>query len=287
VHRPTAQTATAVAALVGSSILWGLAWLPLKQIAGLGLEGLAVILVAYSALSMLAVPVVGMQRPRWRGRGVWLLGIALLGGYASLAFSLALIHGEVVRVMVLFYLLPAWGVLGGRLFLGETIDRVRWLAVILALTGAFLVLGGPAALDGRLSWTDLVALTSGLAFAGNNLLFRARQDIPVPSKTGAMIGGCAAIALLLVGLGAAPPPPYPTAAWPWAVLYGISWLLLANAGTQWGVTHLEAGRASIIIILELLTAVVSAVAIGAERLSPGEAVGGTLILAAAFIEARR
>ncbi len=50
---------------------------------------------------------------------------------------------------------------------------------------------------------------------------------------------------------------------------------------------MEAGRASVIIILELVTAVASALWIGGERMSVTEMVGGALILTAAVIEARR
>lgn len=279
--------ATAVPALVGASILWGLSWLPLKGLNGLGMGGVALILVAYGAASVPAIAWTFRERHGWRGQRHRLWPIALLGGYANLAFSLALVHGEVVRVMVLFYLLPVWGVLGGRLFLGESIDWPRQLAVALALIGALLVLGGPEALSGSLTWIDLVALSSGVAFAGNNLLFRAHQGIPVPSKVAAMLVGCSLLALVMVSTGTAAPPPPSPAAWAWAGLYGLTWLLLANAGSQWGVTHMEAGRASIIIILELLTAVLSAVTLGGETMSTAETFGGMLILTAAVIEARR
>ena len=50
---------------------------------------------------------------------------------------------------------------------------------------------------------------------------------------------------------------------------------------------MEAGRSSIIIIMELITAVVSATLLAGERMSPWEMLGGVLILSAALIEALR
>jgi drug/metabolite transporter (DMT)-like permease len=50
---------------------------------------------------------------------------------------------------------------------------------------------------------------------------------------------------------------------------------------------MEDGRASVIIILELVTAVASALWIGGECMSVTEMVGGALILTTAVIEARR
>ncbi|MCG3202900.1 MAG: hypothetical protein NFCOHLIN_02786 [Gammaproteobacteria bacterium] len=56
---------------------------------------------------------------------------------------------------------------------------------------------------------------------------------------------------------------------------------------QFGVTHMAAGRASILIILELLVAVLSAVMLGEDTLTAREAAGVLLVLLAAIVEARR
>ncbi|MGB3961225.1 MAG: DMT family transporter, partial [Sulfurimonas sp.] len=204
------------------------------------------------------------------------------------AFTYALIYGEVIRVMVLFYLLPLWGVLGGRIFLKESIDSWRYLGVALALVGAFVILGGFKAFETPPSWIDLIALLSGLFFAMNNLVFRAAQEVPVGSKITLMFGGSLLLSgtLLLMGVEAIPQS-ISGAAWSGIVLYAVFWLLIANIGSQWGVTHMEAGRSSIIIILELITAVVSATLIAGEIMQMNEYIGGALILAAALIEALR
>lgn len=56
--------------------------------------------------------------------------------------------------------------------------------------------------------------------------------------------------------------------------------------TFYGVARLDAGRAAILLLGELVVAVLSAVLIGGEPLTWREAIGGTLILLAAVIEAR-
>jgi drug/metabolite transporter (DMT)-like permease len=276
-----------VVALVGSSVMWGGMWWPLKQINALGIGGIPLVICAFGAASLLLLPILALQRRSWTGDGRFLLLIALLGGYANIAYTEALIYGEVVRVMVLFYLVPVWGVLGGRLFLGERIDWIRGLGVVLALSGAFIILGGFKVLAGRIAWTDLLAVTCGMAFAGNNLVFRARQAPPVSSKVAAMLLGTAVLALPLVLLIREPWPQVAPSSWGWVAAYGIAWMLVATAATQWAVTHMEAGRASTLIILELVTAVVSATLIGGERMGPGEWFGSVLVIAAALLEAWR
>jgi drug/metabolite transporter (DMT)-like permease len=276
-----------LAVLFAASFMWGLAWLPLKALERLGLSGVALTFIACGAAAALLVPHLVRERASWRAEKRWLLVIALLGGYANLAFTVAIIYGEVVRVMVLFYLLPVWGVLGGKLFLGERLDTTRLAAVALALIGAFLVLGGLRVFNAPIAWTDVLAITCGLTYASNNLAFRAHQQIPVASKTAAMLIGATILAAALLAAGVQPWPTASAGGWLAAIGYGLAWLLVATLGTQFGVTHMEAGRASVIIILELVTAVVSALWIGGEHMSVTEMVGGALILTAAVIEARR
>jgi drug/metabolite transporter (DMT)-like permease len=273
--------------LIAASIMWGLSWLPLKALNQLGIEGIPLTFIAYGAITVLLLPLMIIQRERWRGEGRWLLLIAVLGGYANIAFTCAMIYGEVVRVMVLFYLLPVWGVLGGRVFFGEHIDAARAIAVAIALLGAFLVLGGFSAFDGSISWSDGLALSASMTFAANNLAFRARQSAPVPIKVAAMLIGCFVIASVLVMAQIQAWPESASTNWIYVALFGIGFVLVATTGTQWGVTHMEAGRASIIIILELITAIISAMLIAGETMSTMEWTGGLMILSAAIIEARR
>lgn len=280
------RPAIPLAALVLASTMWGLAWLPLRTLHDIGIAGLPLALVAFGTAGTGLLPMLLRQRARWRGEGRWLLLIALLGGWANLAYTTAMIHGEVVRVMVLFYLLPVWGVIGGWLFLGERIDSARIACMITALTGAALLLGAEALLTLRVHWTDLLAISCGLAFTGNNLVFRARQRAPVASKSAAMLLGTAALAALAL-LAQSPPTTPPAApATGGAAGYGL-WVLLATIGMQFGVTHMAAGRASILIILELLVAVLSAVMLGEDTLTAREAAGVLLVLLAAIVEARR
>lgn len=276
-----------VPVLVFSSVLWGLSWLPLKFLNSTGIEGVPLLFVSQLLLGL------GFLLKGWRTGVVvnnWrpLLGITFAGGAAILCFTSALIYGDVIRVMVLFYLLPVWGVLGGKFFLGEHPDGVRWLGVVLALFGAFLILGGVAVFDAPPSWYDLLALASGLFFAANNMLFRGVEKIALTTKLMAMFMGCASLsgALLLAGWQAWPQEVSDNG-WFWLLLYTVTWLLAANLGSQWAVTRMEAGRSSIIIIMELVAAVLSALMIAGERLDAWEWAGCLMVVTAAVLEALR
>ena len=48
-----------------------------------------------------------------------LAAIGLSAGFANIGFTYAVIYGEVMRVVLLFYLAPVWTVIFARALLGE------------------------------------------------------------------------------------------------------------------------------------------------------------------------
>lgn len=276
-----------VLVLLIGSVLWGLTWIPLKFFNQQGIDGVPLTLIAYGIVGLLFLPIIIKQYAQWRVSPHYIWLIFILGGIANLAFAVSIVYGEVIRVMVLFYLLPAWGVLGGWVFLQEKIDRTRWIAVFLALSGAFLVLGGFKLFQQPPSWIDLLALVSGFALSMNNIAFRASAHLPVMSKIGMQFVGTAILAALLLFFFSQPIPNVSNENLMLLALFGGVWLLAATMATQWAVTKMEVSRASILIIVELITAVLSALWIGNEQLTLFETVGGLFIIVAAVLEAFR
>lgn len=276
-----------VCVLLFSSSLWGLSWWPLKQFSAAGLSGPWLALLIYGVVGLCGLPFLWRERGHWRGQLKLLILLGLIGGWANAAFVNALVLGQVVRVMLLFYLSPVWAVLGGKIFLNEAIGGRRAVAVALALAGAFMVIGGTSVFDQPFSLADLLALSAGMGFAGNNIVARAAQGVPMLSKTVTVFVGCGAISAVMLAWQLTPTSMVqPSAAMGAGLLaYGFIWLALATATWQFGVTHMEAGRAGVIVIAELLVAVLSSTWLGDEQLSAREWCGGALITAAALLEA--
>ena len=269
------------------SMLWGLTWIPLKYFHQQGMDVIPLVLMTNGVVALLLLPILIKQFPLWRNDHKYIWIILIASSIANLAFATAMIYGDVIRAMVLFYLLPAWGVLGGKFFLNEKIDRTRLFAVLLALLGAFLVLDGYNFFKTSASWIDFFALLAGFALAVNNIAFRASVNLPVASKISAVFLGSTILAIILLVFGVQPFPDINISDWLPVFAFGLFWILLATLCTQWAVTRLEVGQSSILIIMELVTAVVSAMWIGGERASLLETIGGLLILTAAYFEARR
>ncbi len=267
--------------LVTGAVAWGLGWLPLHHFASVGLVGMPLVLLVYGLLSLFAIPVLWFERRAWMPQRNGLLAIAVCGGGATAALVTALAIGEVVRVMLLFYLAPVWGVLGGWLLLGERLTPLRIGALLLAMLGIALTLNISSALTHPLSGSDWLALAAGLGFSLNNLATRAADQVPLASKTLAPFLGSALIAVVLCPvLGEYPPPLSLTLSWQIGLM-ALGWLL-SMAAVQYGVSHIEAGRAAVLVVFELVAAVLSSAWLGNQAIGTHEWLGAALVMIAAL-----
>lgn len=287
---PTDRVATGV--LLFSASLWGLSWMPLKGFIAQGLSGPLVALITYGSVGLLAVALLWRDRVTWRSQWGLVLALTFVGGWANTSFVNALMLGDVVRVMFLFYLSPVWSVLGGWLFLKERIPSTRWLAVVAAIVGLWMVLGGPGLGDSTalaFTWVDALSLSAGFAFAANNVIARAAHRVPLRTKTFCVFIGCGLLSALATGLSGTGLSATLSAMGPlvWLALlaYGFGWMLLATVTWQYGVSHLESSRAGVILLAELVVSVGTAIAFGGESLTPLGWAGGALIATAAGVEA--
>ncbi len=271
--------------LVISAAAWGLSWLPLKYFATLGLDGHAIALTAYAMVALVSLPIILREYPQWR-REAGLLGlIALSFGIANVALSWALMAGSVVRTMLLFFLLPVWGVIGGKLLLRERLGPRRLLAAGLCLLGVFIIVGGTEAFATPLSFADVTALVAGLALVLGGITNRAAISLPIASRTLVAFVGSTGIALLALSLHPVDLPALSAMHWGLLALFAFVWLLGATLLTTYGVMHVDASRAGVLQVVELVVAVVSAVLIGGETLGLKEWLGAALILSASMLEA--
>lgn len=272
-------------ALVLNAFVWGVSWWPFRELQGRGLHPLwatALIYIVSMAL-MLAV------RPgSWRGfRGQPLLWVLMAAaGMTNVGFNWAVTVGDVVRVVLLFYLMPAWTVVLAWPILGERPTPLALLRLVLALAGVFIVLKADNAAwpvpEGIADW---LALAGGFSFALTNILLRKLHRAPPDARILAMFGGGALLATAagilgtMTGVVTAPPPPQ----WAWAgVGLALSLGFLAsNVALQYGASRLDAHAAALIMLSEVVFASLSSVALGAAELTARTLAGGALILAAA------
>ena len=281
----------AVLALTANAFTWGVLWLPFRWFAAQGLHPLWATVAVYG----IVVGLISAWRPRaWgqllRAPALWWLVLA--AGITNAAYNTAATLGDVVRAVLLFYLMPLWAVLLARVLLGERLTPLAALRVALALAGAMIVLW-PA--DGGLplprTATDALAVLGGFGFALNNVVLRREAQRSRESRALAMfLGGLLVPALAALGLGAAglvPGPPPPAPAWLAGAFALALVFLVGNYALQYGAARLPANVTAVVMVSEVLFAAASAVALGAGQVTLAMAVGGALILAAALLSAWR
>lgn len=279
----------AALALMVNAFAWGVSWWPFRQLQDMGLHPLwATAMVYLVALVLLLVTQPDAWRSLLRFPVLWALAAA--AGLTNVGFNWAVTTGDVVRVVLLFYVMPAWVVLMAWPLLGEKPSRASLLRLTLALAGVVVVLKTPgAAWPWPESLADWLGLMGGAAFALTNILLRKLNHVPQSASMLAMfLGGTvmtAATALLGMQIGLVSALPAVDMQWLLWVS-GLSVVILAgNIGLQYGASRLSANATSIIMLSEVVFASLSAVLLGASEMTVRTLIGGTLILAAAVLSA--
>ena len=279
--------ALAATALVLNAFVWGVSWWPLRALQDHGLHPLwaTAIIYVFALLCLLAL------KPRaWRGflphpMLWWLL---LASGLTNVGFNWAVTVGDVVRVVLLFYLMPAWVVLLAWPLLGEKPSTGALLRLALALTGVVIVLKTPASpWPVPESLADWLALIGGFSFALTNVLLRRLNQTPGEARMLAMFGGGAVMAGLTaaagMGLGVVAAPPAPGLVWAGLALFISLAFLVGNLALQYGAARLSASATSLIMLSEVVFASLSSVLLGAGEFTPRTLLGGGMILLASLL----
>ena len=285
------QTLAAIGGLMLNAFVWGVSWWPFRHLNALGLNPLWATAAIY-AVSTVAIL---LWWPRalgalLRNPALWL--ILLSSGATNVAFNWGVTEGDVVRVVLLFYLMPVWATFLARWMLRERFTPLIGLRLALALAGAMVVLW-PA--DGGLPLpqhpADWLGVLGGMFFALNNVMLRKYAHTPPEARGlamfagGTIVAGC--LAALLAARGAVSPLPAMAPDWMVAVGLLAAAFLAANLGLQYGAERLPSALTAVVMTVEVVFASGSAVLLGAERLSAQAVFGGSLILLAILLAAWR
>lgn len=285
--------------LVIAASTWGLIWYPYRLLEEAGLSGSVSSLMTY-ALGLpplfwlvlrrgqlgVSWPNSGRNGGRKSGQRRWLLAVALTAGWTNLSYVLAVIHGEVMRVMLLFYLAPLWTVLFAWLILKERAGVWAWAVTGLALGGAYVMLArdasGAFTLPLPATGAEWLGLSSGIGFALTNVLTRKVRNIPIETRALWVFAGVVCMAAIFSGAESG----VAQAVWGleprhWLWMAGIALaLILATFTVQYGLAHTPATPAVVILLSELVVAALSSHFWAGETMGPREWMGGLMIVAA-------
>lgn len=274
--------------VVGFGVLWGLYWLPLRQIDAMGLAG------PWGTVAIIVVSALALLPWGWRGRRALLashpmaLASLILGGCSLLFYSLGLLYGRVAIIVILFYLTPVWSTLIGRYLLGWPITRARLSALLVGLVGLVLMLGADGEVPVPRGLGEWLGLASGFCWAVASIGIKVKATAGAGESAflfaiGALLGG------LILSPMLAPLPDLSALAAPgrvalWVIVTGAIWWAVSIVGLLWATTKLEPARVGILLMSEVLVSVISATLLAGELITLPELIGGLLVLIAGVLE---
>lgn len=284
-----ASQSVAIFGLLFGALCWGIIWFPYRLMAEAGMSGAASSFYTYS----IAIIIAGIYFAKhWRGvfeLPLSIVFLAVVAGWTNLAYVLAVIDGEVMRVMLLFYLSPLWTLILAHFWLKEKTSVKGYIAIAVSLIGAFTMLYNPqvSSLPLPKNTAEWLALSSGIGFSLTNVITRRSTHLSIRAKSFAVWVGVLVMSLFYITLshGVFPSPNVLTLTH-WIVIILIAILLLAaTLLVQYGVTKIPATRASVIFLFELVVAAIASYYLAHETMALNEWVGGSLIVLAAIFAA--
>ena len=198
------------------------------------------------------------------------------------SFHISLTGTKVANATFIGNVAPILTVIGGALFFREHPHRRVWLALGLALVGAWIMAGMSA--PTRIGYGDAFALSAATAYASYLLVIkRLRNRLDGPTATLWSAAVSAVVLALAAGLRGETLIPSTALGWTVVVLLGV----VSHAIGQ-GLTSVAMGRAPVgLIALVLLaqppfSALIAWLTLG-EAMTPLQIAGGAIILAAVLL----
>lgn len=240
----------------------------------------------------LAIPLLWIWAARERHPGGPLSAFRLPAAWAAgLLFAadlffwhLAVMKTTIANATFLATMAPVWVVLGSLALIGERVERIVLVGLLVCLAGGALLMGGSYQVAPERFTGDLYGVITSLFFGLYFLAVRvARRSLPAGVATFSTTVITAAV-LLVVAL-VMEPTLLPASTGGALALAGLAFV--SHIGGQgllaYALGHLSAAFSALVIFLEAVFAAAIAWMVLGETLGMIEAAGGALILAGVFV----
>lgn len=281
-----------ILALLFGATCWGIAWYPYRLLNQSGFSGEAATSLTYLIALIVGIVVLrkhlSLNHYTASSENHWLIWIGITAGWTSIAYTLGVIHGEIVRVLLLFYLAPFWTIFFARLLLNERLGFSGYWVILLSLTGAMTILWQSGnSFPFPIQFSDWMGLSGGIMFALNNVLIRRDQHHTIEQKSLAIWVGVVILSLILTGMTGTVPSFDQINDETGLILLGLGiTIFLLSILLQYGLTHVPANQAIVILLLELFIATIAAYYLADEQLTVKEWIGGLMIILASLLSTK-
>lgn len=281
------QRRASLALVIGASV-WGLYWVPLREMNRLGIEGTwGVVFFNFCPLLVLLPILIWKRVDLWTRPGPALF-IGAMTGVGMGIYSTAMVIAPVIRVTMEFYLTAVWSTIIGVVWLSEKLDLRRVATVAAGLLGLFLLIAGASdAPNAAFGPGDVLALASGVLWAfgaagmkrwpDKNLLAASFHQFLFAVLAGAILAQA-------MFPGTVPAPGQLLAVFPLAFVGSSMFLLPSIVAIFWASRILFPGRAAILMMSEALVATLSAtLLLPEETMTVLQWIGGAVVVLAVLL----
>lgn len=272
-----------------AAAVWGIYWLVLRSLDAMGLgPAWAVVLLNVIPLPI-AIALACFYRQQLRGYAKASAVIGLCFGLGFAFYVVGLVFSSVIRVVLLFYLMPVWGTLFGIIWLHEDVSLRRWLAVLIGIAGLSLMLAPGGGTSAPINIGDILALLAGLLWALGSAFTKRFPTVPLHGTMTVQFLAATFVAVCFAISGQDGLSVPALDAWrralPLATLYACLLILPSIYICVWCARRLAPGRVGLLMMSEVVVAVGSAAwFLPGERLGLIEWTGAGAIALAAVIE---
>ena len=274
----------AIFACLVAATLWGLYWIPLRFLDNSGISGLwASVLIYFVSFFFIFPRFYSLRADFYASKTLYIL-LAIFAGWTNLGFVLALLEGEVVRVMILFYLSPVWATLLAFFILNERLKKRNIFALVLAVAGVFLISWHPE-IEFMKSFdrADFYAISSGLAFAVTNIIVRRIGGLTHTVKMCSAWFGVIVLAGCGILLTQDSFPMITLNNLILIIVLGFPLMIIMTWTAQYAVSNLPIYLSSVLFLFEIIVGAVSAVMLANELITVIQFIGIVMILSAGLI----
>ena len=267
--------------------VWGLFWIPLRELEDAGFHGLWITVVYFLIPALCLVPVT-IWRWKYVKRGGFQLQLtAIISGGALLLYSTSIVYTDVVRAILLFYLTPVWGTILGRIFLGDKISTPRIIAMILAIIGMLTIFGLGAKFPIPQNLGDWLGLCSGFMWAIAMVLIQKNKNHSTIELTVGFFQWSLILSLFAAVLLSPESLPSFHKIVPVIPLMLTFMVLLILPGTYaslWGPKYLSPGVVGLLFMTEIVVGAISVAILAGEPFGIREITGVLFIAGASMLE---
>lgn len=278
-----------VAGALSGILVWGLMWYPYRVLQAAGVSGTLATLITFMLALLCGMILFPLDLRQLHRAGRWAALLVVSAGWTNVSYVLSVLYGEVMRVLLLFYLAPLWTILFSYWLLGERLNRYGYLVMLLSFSGAVIMLWDPQqGLPLPESFAEWMGISAGIAFALSNVVSRRAAHLSLQVKSYSVwLGTSLLTVLLLWWQGGLADQLHAINAQDWLLLGILGVVIFSSTfALQYAIANLSANRAIILFLFELVVAAISSYFLAHEVMQPRDWLGALLIVSASLMSGK-